>query len=84
MTIATTGLRVMSAVDFGRGRTKAMPFKSKAEQRYLFKNKPDVAKQFAQETPASAYQTLPQHVGDKPPAKKVTHHPGSSKKRHKS
>lgn len=60
-----------------------MPFKSVAQQHYLEANNPKVAKQFAQETPASSYQTLPQHVGDKPPAKKATHHPGSSKKRHK-
>ena len=60
-----------------------MPFRSKAQQAYLFQHEPKVAKQFAQETPQSAYQTLPEHVGDKAPAKKVTHHPGSSKKRHK-
>lgn len=61
-----------------------MPFKSKAQQKYLESQKPDVAKQFEAETPKSAYQTLPEHVGDKAPAKKATHHPGSSKKRHKS
>lgn len=43
-----------------------MPFESKAQQGYLFAKKPDVAKDFAQHTPAGAYRNLPQHAGDKP------------------
>jgi hypothetical protein len=36
-----------------------MPFKSKAQQGYLYANKPEVAKKFAEDTPATAYKTLP-------------------------
>ena len=44
-----------------------MPFKSKAQQGYLFQHHPEVAKQFAAETPASSYSHLPQHIGQSPP-----------------
>jgi hypothetical protein len=40
-----------------------MPFKSKAQQRYLYSQEPKVAKRFAKETPASAYGKLPERVG---------------------
>lgn len=36
-----------------------MPFKSKAQQGYLFAKHPKVAKKFAKETPKSAYKRLP-------------------------
>lgn len=39
-----------------------MPFRSRAQQRYLFAQHPDVAKRFAADTPADAYAHLPQHV----------------------
>lgn len=39
-----------------------MPFKSKAQQRYLFAKEPDVAEEFADHTPKSAYKKLPEHV----------------------
>ncbi len=40
-----------------------MPFKSKAQQRYLYAREPKIAKRFAKETPASAYGKLPERVG---------------------
>lgn len=39
-----------------------MPFKSKAQQRYLFSKHPDVAEEFADKTPKSAYNKLPENV----------------------
>ncbi len=39
-----------------------MPFKSKAQQKYLFSQKPEVAKKFAEETPKSSYNKLPKTV----------------------
>lgn len=39
-----------------------MPFKSKAQQGYLFSKKPKVAKRFADDTPKSAYKSLPEKV----------------------
>jgi hypothetical protein len=39
-----------------------MPFKSKAQQGYLFANNPKVAKEFAAKTPKAAYKKLPVHV----------------------
>lgn len=38
-----------------------MPFKSKAQQRFLFSQHPDVAEKFAKETPKDAYKNLPEH-----------------------
>lgn len=40
-----------------------MPFKSKAQRRYLFAKEPKVAKEFANETPKGA--KLPEHVKKK-------------------
>lgn len=40
-----------------------MPFKSKAQQRFLFAKEPQVAEEFAEKTPKSAYKELPEHVG---------------------
>lgn len=40
-----------------------MPFKSKAQQRYLFAKKPKVAQEYADKTPKSAYGSLPQRAG---------------------
>ena len=42
-----------------------MPFKSKAQQRYLYAREPKVAERFAKETPASAYKNLPERVKKK-------------------
>jgi hypothetical protein len=42
-----------------------MPFRSKAQQSFLFAKKPEIAEEFAQETPKSAYKRLPEHVRDK-------------------
>lgn len=42
-----------------------MPFSSKAQQGFLYANKPKVAKKFAKETPKKAYKKLPQHVKKK-------------------
>ncbi len=39
-----------------------MPFESKAQQRYLFAKKPDVAEKFAEHTPTSSYKKMPDHV----------------------
>lgn len=47
-----------------------MPFRSKAQQGFLFMHHPDVAKKFAAETPKADYAQMPQHV--KPP------HPAAS------
>lgn len=50
-----------------------MPFASKAQQRFLFSQHPDVAEKFAKETPKEAYKKLPEH-------KKTTDaHPGMFK-----
>lgn len=42
-----------------------MPFKSKAQQGYLYAKKPEVAKEFAEHTPKSAYKKMPEHVKKK-------------------
>jgi hypothetical protein len=42
-----------------------MPFKSKAQQRYLYAQEPKVAKRFAKDTPASTYKNMPDRVGKK-------------------
>ena len=39
-----------------------MPFKSKAQQRYLYAKEPKVAERFAKETPKGAYKNLPDRV----------------------
>jgi hypothetical protein len=39
-----------------------MPFRSLAQQKYLFAKHPDVAEEFAAHTPKSAYKKLPEHV----------------------
>lgn len=39
-----------------------MPFKSKAQQRYLYANEPKVAKRYASETPKGSYGKLPEKV----------------------
>ena len=41
-----------------------MPFKSKAQQRYLFARHPEVAEEFAEHTPKKKYKKLPEHVGE--------------------
>jgi len=42
-----------------------MPFASKKQQAYLFAKKPEVAEEFAEKTPKSAYKKLPEYVKDK-------------------
>lgn len=42
-----------------------MPYKSKAQQRYMFATKPKVAEKFAKETPKSSYANLPEKVKPK-------------------
>jgi hypothetical protein len=42
-----------------------MPFKSIAQQKFLFAKKPEIAEEFAEHTPKSAYKKLPEHVRDK-------------------
>jgi hypothetical protein len=42
-----------------------MPFRSRAQQAYLFAKKPKVAEEFAEETSKSAYKKLPEHVKNK-------------------
>lgn len=44
-----------------------MPFKSKAQARYLFSQEPGVAKEFAAKT--TSMKTLPERVGPKDPTK---------------
>jgi hypothetical protein len=45
-----------------------MPFKSKAQQRWMYANKPELAKEFAAKTPKGKAKRLPEHV--KPKKKK--------------
>ena len=40
-------------------------FKSKAQQKYLFSKKPEIAEEFAEHTPKSAYKKLPEHYRSK-------------------
>lgn len=42
-----------------------MPFKSKAQQRYLFAQEPEVAARYAKETPKGAYANLPERIKPK-------------------
>jgi hypothetical protein len=42
-----------------------MPFKSRAQQKYLFAREPEVAEEFAEHTPKSDYKKLPEHVRKK-------------------
>lgn len=39
-----------------------MPFVSKAQQKFLYAKHPEVAEEFAEHTPKSAYKKLPEHV----------------------
>lgn len=39
-----------------------MPFRSRAQQRYLFAREPEVAERFAEHTPPSSYAGMPEHV----------------------
>ncbi len=57
-----------------------MSFKSKAQQAFLFAKHPDVAKEFAEKTPKSAYKNMPEHVSkDKNRLKEYTKKHGRSK-----
>lgn len=42
-----------------------MPIKSKTQQKYLFANKPEVAKEFAKKTSKKAFKKLPKKVKNK-------------------
>jgi hypothetical protein len=42
-----------------------MPFKSLAQQKYLYAKKPEIAEEFSAHTPKSAYKKLPERVKDK-------------------
>ena len=42
-----------------------MPFKSKAQAAYLYSQKPEIAKEFAEHTPKSAYKKMPEKVKSK-------------------
>lgn len=39
-----------------------MPFKSKAQQGFLYSKHPEVAEEFAEHTTKSEYKNLPEHV----------------------
>ena len=39
-----------------------MSFKSKAQQRFLFSEEPEVAEEYAEHTPKKAYEKLPEYV----------------------
>ena len=47
-------------------------FKSKAQKKYLFANKPKIAEEFAEKTPKKAYKRLPEHVKDKDGLMKIS------------
>ena len=49
-----------------------MPFRSKSQQSYLEINEPEVAKEFAEHTPKSAYPKLPEYVKDKDGLQKMS------------
>jgi hypothetical protein len=42
-----------------------MPFRSRAQQSFLFAREPEVAERFAEHTPKSAYSKLPEYVSRK-------------------
>jgi hypothetical protein len=42
-----------------------MPFKSKAQQGFLYSQKPAVAKEFAEHTSKATYKKMPEHVKKK-------------------
>lgn len=44
-----------------------MPFKSKVQQRYMFANHPEIAKEWAAKTPNM--KKLPERKGERPPKK---------------
>lgn len=47
-----------------------MPFKSKAQQGYLYAKEPEVAKKFAEHTSPEQFKKLPEHVKKKKTSKK--------------
>lgn len=50
-----------------------MPFRSRSQERFLFAKNPEVAERFAEETPKSAYASLPEHVSrDKNKLKEIS------------
>jgi len=58
-----------------------MPFKSRAQQKFLFSQKPEIAEEFAEHTPKSAYKKMPEYVAkDKNGLKAYTKKYGRPKK----
>lgn len=47
-----------------------MPFKSKAQQRYMFATNPEIAKEMASKTSKKQFSSMPEHVADKKKGKK--------------
>lgn len=39
-----------------------MPFKSRKQQAFLYSKKPEIAEEFAEHTPKSAYKKLPEYA----------------------
>lgn len=39
-----------------------MPFRSRKQQAYLFSQHPEIAEEFAEHTPKSAYKNMPEYV----------------------
>jgi len=50
-----------------------MPFKSKAQRKYMYANKPKLAKEFQAKTPTG--KKLPEHVKKTKPKKKSSSRP---------
>lgn len=65
-------------IEAEQGQGLLMPFQSRAQQRYLYSQHPDVAAKFAAETPKSAYAKLPGHVAAKSHEARKRHQKGSS------
>lgn len=47
-----------------------MPFKSKAQQKYLYAKHPEVAEEFAAHTSKKQFKNMPEHVSDRDPVSK--------------
>lgn len=39
-----------------------MPFRSRKQQAFLFSQKPEIAEEFAEHTPKSAYKNMPEYA----------------------
>jgi hypothetical protein len=49
-----------------------MPFKSKAQQKYMFATNPKVAAEMADKTPKGSYKDMPEHVKKKGKKSKIS------------